>query len=275
MNMKWSRLARPKIRTVLLALLLVVLISAACTPGDVQKLFSYPFEYVGNPGIPPLQTIVAGATTDQEALDMIVAYYDDHLQQISQILGETNPVRLKALYAMFVTHISHDYGVRTAPSSLLDYLAHPNSHCGMYSRFQAQISDAMGLTWRIFTHDIAQHAWVEVKVDGQWEIFDSTVNVWISTDGYSLIEGKPRQWRAFYTPMNDITRLDARMHLLDGWNMPRLRLWMPQLGLTYNPPAPPSEIAVIASSVGEGSDYNTPWYVWFDTQRQVASSAGS
>jgi hypothetical protein len=140
----------------------------------------------------------------------------------------------------------------------------------MYSRYQAQILDAYGLTWRVFTHDIAEHAWVEVKIDGRWEVFDSTVNVWINTDGFSLIAGEPREYRTFYTPMNDIHRPDGREHYYVGpqvgwWNMPRLRMWMPGLGLYYTPAAPAEEIGVAASVPGEGSDYNQPWYVWWDT----------
>jgi hypothetical protein len=179
-----------------------------------------------------------------------------------------------ALFSMYVIHISHIYGVRTPPSSLLDYLyGERTSHCGMYSRYQAQLLDAFGLTWRVFTHGGAEHVWIEVKIDGRWEVFDSTVNVWINTDGFSLIDGASREYRTFYTPMNDINRPDGREHYYNGpqgqvgwWNMPRLRIWMPGLGLYYNPPQPEGNMGITASVPGEGSTYNQPWYVWFDTE---------
>ncbi|GEM_PF-2645878 len=262
----FRRLRRIYGKYVLLLLIAVMSVLASVLWINRIRASAIPYESTSDPGIPTLQMLTAGATTDAEAVERVIAYYDANTEFISRALGETHPDRLKALYAMHVVHISHIYGPRSAPLSLLWYIAHENSHCGMYSRFQAQILDGMGMTWRIFAHDIAGHVWVEVNIDGHWEVFDSTVNVWINTDGYSLIAGLPRESRSLYTPMNDINRPDARSHLDLGYNMPRLRLWMPELGLSFNPPAPAHEIDVSAAVRGQGSRYTTPWYRWTDTE---------
>jgi hypothetical protein len=233
---------------------------------QLLRLDRYPLQYDGAPGIPDLQTLTQGANDDAEALQRVTDYYDAHEQELAALFEESHPERLKALYTMHIVHISHVYGVRLAPPSLLTYLSAENSHCGMYSRYQAQILDAFGMTWRIFMHNAAEHAWIEVLIDGQWETFDATVNVWISIGGFELVEGKARTYRLFYTPMNDLARPDARAHFLVGYNMPRLRLWMPELGLTYSPFASSAQLLVGASVPGAGSTYNMPWYRWHDTE---------
>jgi hypothetical protein len=234
---------------------------------ELLQLERYPFQYNGMSAIPTLQTITTGTSTDSQALAQVLAYYENHRDELAEEFGESHSHRLAALFIMYVVHISHNYGERIAPASLLDYLSGGNSHCGMYSRFQAQILDAMGMEWRIFWHDGAEHAWVEVNIDGQWEIFDATTNIWINTDGYSLIAGQPREARLFYSPMNDVTRPEARAHFLEGYNMPLLRWRMPQLGLRYTPEVS-TATGFLASVIGEGSTYHTPWYIWHDTQQQ-------
>ena len=124
---------------------------------------------------------------------------------------------------MYIIHLSHVYGeVPIIPTSMLAYLQTPYSHCGIYTRFQAEILDAFGFPWRIMYHATAEHAWIEVPIDGVWELFDPTVNVWISTDGENLLNGQPRQNRAFYTPMNDPARPDAREHYFHGQTLIRV-----------------------------------------------------
>ena len=69
--------------------------------------------------------------------------------------------------------------------------------------------------------------------------------------------------------MNDPNRPDAREHYFRGpdanprigwYNMPRLRVWMADLGLNYIPTTAPGDYFVWASSPGEGSDRNQPWF---------------
>ena len=228
----------------------------------------YPYETTTNPGIPTLQEITAGATTDNEALQMVVDYYYTHEDWLRQTLQEDDPTRLISLYVMFVTHISQIYGEAKLPPTFLDYLKERYSHCANYSIYQADILNSFGLTWRIFFDAAAEHEWIEAKLDDHWEVFDATVNVWIDQNGFDLLKGLSRSYRNFYSPMNDVNRPDAREHYwkgpssnhLVGWyNMPRLRMWMPGLGLYYNPPTRPEQVYIFASSPGEGGLTTTPW----------------
>jgi hypothetical protein len=45
-----------------------------------------------------------------------------------------------------------------------------------------------------------------------------------------------REYRSFYTPLLDINRPGARLHLSEGYNMQQFRIDLPGLGLFYNPP---------------------------------------
>ncbi|MFN8447786.1 MAG: hypothetical protein U0521_04120 [Anaerolineae bacterium] len=229
----------------------------------------YPFESTPALDIPTSQEIVADATTDTAALDRIVGYFDAHEDALRLAFEEDDPVRLKVLYAMYVVHISTVYGEADPPTSLIAFLDSPYSHCGFYTRFQSEILDAFGISWRIMYHATAEHAWVEVPINGNWELFDPTTNVWADRDGVALLAGEPRHYRAFYTPLNDVNRPDAREHYFRGpaanprvgwYNMPRLREWMIRLGLTYTPRTDEGDYFVWASAPGQGSDRNQPWF---------------
>lgn len=100
---------------------------------------------------------------------------------------------------------------------------------------QGEILSALGLEWRSVEF-VGEHTWLEVRVSGEWEIFDATTNVWISRGIEGLQAGEPREFRGFYTPMLDSTRPDARLHIEEGYNMQRLRARMPLLGINYMPP---------------------------------------
>jgi hypothetical protein len=163
-------------------------LTAAQMTGQPPLSPLYPFEVNADPGIPTLQLITGDANTDDVALERIVDYFDAHLNELQTFFETEHPVRLKVLFAMYVVHISFVYGEATPPTSLVEYLAGTYSHCGLYTRYQAEILDAFGITWRIMYHATAEHAWVEVPIDGEWEVFDPTVNVWIDRDGNIISE---------------------------------------------------------------------------------------
>jgi hypothetical protein len=180
-----------------------------------------------------------GAATDAEAYAMIVAYYDANKARLRTLWREDNDTRLAGIFSMYVVHISTVYGETTYPASFLEYLTQPRAHCGTYSIAQAHIAQALGLTWRMWELTSGWHGWVEILVDGQWEIFDATTNQWISRSGLELLAKEPREYRSFYTPLLDIDRQDARLHLHEGYNMEQFRIDLPGLGLFYNPPGEP------------------------------------
>lgn len=197
------------------------------------------FQRVPGPDVPTLQEMTAGATTDAEAYAKIVAYYAANKERLRALWQEDNPTRLAGIFSMYVVHISTVYGETTYPASFLEYLQQPRAHCGTYSIAQAHIAGALGLTWRMWELTSGWHGWVEILVDGQWEMFDATTNQWISRAGVELLQQVPREYRSFYTPLLDSTRPDARWHLEEGYNMIDFRVKLPGLGLFYNPPGEP------------------------------------
>lgn len=220
----------------------------------------YPFYiYSGErpaPFIESLQELASGAKTDQEVVNNVVDYFEENRDKISVDLGEENPERLKALYVMYLVHLAHPYGLEDhTPETLLDYIRGIEvAECFQINRYQAIIMNGFGLPWRRIGLS-ALHGWLEVKIDGQWEIFDATSNTWINHGAFELMEGGPRTYRLFYSPSMDenqeIARtfaqqlLDKRnfrylpgtnkLIVLNGAGSAVLRAYMPGLGIYYPP----------------------------------------
>jgi hypothetical protein len=185
------------------------------------------------PSFSTLQQMTSGATTDEEAYRRVVDYFSANRQDIADELQEENETRLKALFVMNVVHISHVYDSVTDPGSFLDYLKQSGSHCGTYSHYEGAILEQFALLWRTQNISGGTHTWVEVNVDGQWEIFDATINTWIDHSGAELMRGSTRTYRYFYTPMLDAARTDVVNPYLESAQ--ELRTLMPGLGLYYFP----------------------------------------
>ncbi|MBI1257809.1 MAG: hypothetical protein GC204_10095 [Chloroflexi bacterium] len=198
----------------------------------------YTLIFSGEPGpdVSTLKEIVGDDTSDADILSDITNYYNANKDRLAILWREDNPTRLAGIFSMYVVHISTIYGeVATFPASLDEYLNDERAHCGTYTWAQFQIATALGLTWRTVEF-VGEHAWLEIKVDGHWEVFDATTNTWLSEGEDELMQGLPRQYRQFYTPMLDINRPDARLHMAEGYDMQRLRQRMPGVGITYMPP---------------------------------------
>ncbi|NJO83397.1 MAG: hypothetical protein HC828_11640 [Blastochloris sp.] len=131
------------------------------------------FEDVPGPDVPTLQTLTQDATTDVEGIAVVATYFEANRERLATLWRETNPTRLAGLYSMYVVHISHIYGETEYTASLTDYLAQPRAHCGTYSIAQSHIATALGLEWRMFELTSGWHGWIEIMVDGRWEIFDA------------------------------------------------------------------------------------------------------
>lgn len=181
-----------------------------------------------------LQEIADGAKSDDEILLKVTDYYAANHERLGLLWGEENPTRLAALFTMYVTHISTVYGEAAMPTTLDEYLHQPRSHCGSYTWAQMQLARALGLKIQVVEFS-GEHAWLEVMVDEQWELFDATTNEWIDKGVTELMQGVPRQFRTFYSPVFDINRPDARLHLSEGYDVPKLRTRMTTLGVAYMP----------------------------------------
>ncbi len=187
------------------------------------------------PDVETIQEIAAGATTDDEILQDVVQYYDANKERLSILWREDNPTRLAGIFSMYLLHISTIYGETPFPTTMVEYLADERAHCGTYTWAQMHIAHALGLTYRTVEF-VGEHAWLEVYVDDHWEAFDATTNTWLSHGVDELMQGAPREYRQFYTPMLDANRPDARWHMAEGYDMQRLRQRMPGVGITYMPP---------------------------------------
>jgi len=205
-------------------------------PSPTPAPYTLIFSDEPGPDVSTLQEIAGSDTADADILQDVVEYYNANKDRLAILWREDNPTRLAGIFSMYVVHISTIYGtVPVFPSSLNEYLNDARAHCGTYTWAQMQIADALGLTWRTVEF-VGEHAWLEIKVDGQWETFDATTNTWLSLGEDELMKGMARTYRQFYTPMLDINRPDARLHMAEGYDMQRLRQWMPGVGITYMPP---------------------------------------
>ena len=234
------------------ALLYLILIVVCCTTAGFVSGYTAllkssagsststpPYELIFSaepgPDVETLQEIAASATTDDEILHDVVQYYNDNRERLSILWREDNPTRLAGFFSMYVVHISTIYGETAAPTSLVEYLADERAHCGTYNYALARIVTVLGLKWRSVEF-VGEHAWIEISVDDNWEVFDATTNTWLSQGVDALMRGEARQYRQFYTPMLDINRPDARWHMAEGYDMQRLRQRMPTVGIMYMPP---------------------------------------
>jgi hypothetical protein len=134
---------------------------------------------------------------------------------------ETDPTRAAALSIMYTLHNLRPYS--------------DEWHCGDMAEDAFEQAQAMGFTARMGTISGGTHAFLEVRINGQWELFDPTTNIWIDHSAEELMAGIPRIYRAFYTPVLDITRPDFRNAFTHS--LLELRLLMPRLGLTWQPKA--------------------------------------
>jgi hypothetical protein len=210
--------------------------------GSIQtRVFDLPitsrvFKSQQGPDMPTLQTIGLGAADDAEILNRVVVYFEDNRARLAALWDIDDPDRLVGIFSMYIAHISQPYGeVDAFPETLEQFMSQERGHCGTYTFAQSHIVTALGVEWRSVEF-VGEHAWIEVRVNGEWELFDATTNVWINRGIEALMAGEAREFREFYTPMLDAARPDARLHIEEGYNMQRLRQRMPLLGIQYMPP---------------------------------------
>lgn len=184
-----------------------------------------------------LGEMVGAAGDDAEAGAAIRAYYEANAGRLAEEFDEANDARLRGLFGMYITHVAVAYGVvETEPGTLLEFIAAPTAHCGVYAKAQSQVYDALGLVWRTVVVDGGWHGLNEVLIDGRYETFDATSNVWLSVSVEALLNGAPREYRTFYTPIFDAQADEAyRAHLATGHNVPELRAGLPLWGLRVFP----------------------------------------
>ncbi len=234
-----QQLFQPEFRQVVHS---IAISTAVSTPAATATLSAadYAFDATPGPDVPTLHEIAvaAGAQTDTEILDAAVAYYAENQDRLAVLWREDHPDRLAGLFSMYLIHIGYVYGVADFPTSLVDFLSQERGHCATVTYAQFRLAERLGLTWRVLVSD-AEHAWLEIRIDDQWELFDATTNTWISRSGFEMLDQAVREYRYFYTPLLDVNRPDARLHLAEGYDMQWFRRRLPLMGLSYFPPNEP------------------------------------
>lgn len=199
--------------------------------------------------LPALTEIVGDAASDEIALARLVDYYERHRDEIAAAFDEADETRARALFGMYAVHLAAPYNVvERVPTTLVEFIHTPTAHCGTQPLAQATLYTGLGLQWRIVSVDGGWHGYAEVVVDGRYESFDATTNVWVSRSAGELIAGMRRQYRMFYTPILD-AHADGvwRVHMQDGWDVLGLRRDLPQWGISVFP----AQWEVTAYSEGE------------------------
>lgn len=157
--------------------------------------------------ITPLRQMVGNVRDEAAALRAVVSYYEANAARLALVFNEENDARLRALFGMYIVHVSQPYN--TVPSgwenyTLIDFLEADAAHCGLYALAQSKIYTALGLWWNNVTVDDGWHGLIEAQIDGWWETFDATTNVWLTVSVGGLVNGVGRAYRNFYTPAWDM-----------------------------------------------------------------------
>ena len=176
--------------------------------------------------IPPLAEIAPTGDVAE-----VVAYWNANADPLTALFADE--ARAKALFAMYIVHVAVPYGETTPPPyTFAEYTGRDRAHCGVYTFVQREISQALGLTVRGYEFTDGFHGWLEVEINGAWELFDSTGNIWINQPMSALLAGAPREYRMFYAPaLDDDAPAVYHAHLSEGYNVPAFRARLPFLGL--------------------------------------------
>lgn len=148
--------------------------------------------------VPPLTAITGGATEDAAITTAVVAYYEANTAHLRREFREADDARLGALYAMYLVNHAQPYATTSQITTLREFVTADAAHCGTYATAMQLLARALGLRSRI-TVTGEYHAWLEVEVNGRWELFDPTTSVWVDQPMAALVRGGPRRYRAFHT----------------------------------------------------------------------------
>lgn len=165
--------------------------------------------YSGEPPLPlpSLRLLTQGSATDTEALNQVSAYIAANTETLQRVLNERDPVRAGALYALYAAHTGHVYGVHEPNAGFRAWVADPVAECGSYAEYLGQMLTALGIENRKIAISGGTHQWNEARINGRWELFDATVNLWSDTSAFEMERGAVRRVRVFYTPMLDADRV--------------------------------------------------------------------
>lgn len=207
--------SRPRFRLLAIALMIAFMLITGAVIHRLWFEAMTPRMLVGTPPLvysaqPPLQIatlaeIVGLAEDNESALQAVVDYYANNRDHLIREFREMDDTRLRALYGMYIVHLAVPYfSVEREPTNLVEFVSAPSAHCGTYAMALGEIYSALGLHWRSWSVSNGSHALLDVDINGKWETFDATSNLWLSVAVDELVAGAPRSYRLFYTPSADI-----------------------------------------------------------------------
>lgn len=188
-----------------------------------------------------LSDIISDAEEDAEALERIVVYFDENQDALAAFFETADRDETAASYAMYIVHMTTPYGEIEGWPPTFAYFANEQqfSHGGVSLHFQMQIARALNLHWRWVQWENGGHVWMEVLIDGQWEIFDATANQRIDHSIFELLQGVSRSSRQ-YLQTSDLTACEAcQIHFEQGYSLPELSWEMSTAGIEFQPYSPP------------------------------------
>lgn len=198
----------------------------------------------------PIPTLLKIAPTGD--IDDVRDYWHNYETELKGMFADED--RAAALFAMYLVAIAVPYGVQPmcingdvpycTHATLAEYVHLQRAHCGIYARVQAEVSRALGLTARVVEFTDGWHGVCEVMIGKHYEVFDSTVNVWLNQPLEALVAGTTRLTFPYYTPILDMSAPDVfRAHIAEGYDVLTLRRREPWFGLELGTHFAPIEVA--------------------------------
>lgn len=175
---------------------------------------------------------------DNETAANVQAWFDAHHDELTIVWQDTNSERLLGWLIQNLVHNAVPYGESAIAPDLRGFTRFSAAHCGTYSHAQLTLAHALNLPARLLEFDDGAHGWIEMEIGGRWEVFDATANVWFDRSMAEMLEGKARIYRAFYTPLSDANRPEARAHIHTSggyYNAALFRARLICIGLCYHP----------------------------------------
>lgn len=225
----------------MIALLLIVGLFSVGTQQPAPLMEAYPALVYDAQPAPPLPSLVSFLRgNDRDTAHQVQRWFEAHRDELAALWGETDDTRLLGWYVMMLVHLSAPYGESRFPVDLRDFMRLPAAHCGTYTSAQALLLEHLSVEYRFLEFADGTHGWVEMRINGHWELFDATTAVWVSEPMETLLQGAAREFRAFYSPITDAARPDYRTLIFDSggdYNVALLRERIACTGLCWQPSA--------------------------------------
>lgn len=145
------------------------------------------------------------STTEvDKKLDKRLALYH---YTFSKMAGTNDETTLRALFYMNFVRMFGVYGNRDLhENTIKDILwGDPNYYfqCGTYTTLLAMLLDKAGYQLRTVEVNGGAHGYVEVMLNGRWQILDPTINTWVDQSTENLLNGVPRNTKTFFYRAQD------------------------------------------------------------------------